>query len=792
MAALTSEHAGGFDWDDTLGTWELAAAAARSAAFDEAALASWAQSLPGLGAAMALLSLAAASEGDARPRWLAPALTALAASTRHTQDRTCLALGVRIGQCFTLADLRAGAGSAVDAWHCGALLGLHWDLQNGQTAAAALRVAWHWLDADERERCAEALVEPLPRWIELLQSGQAAVLRQSDELWSIVHRDWQPRLGAIWDVCSLDLARSVHRQLRHHFAREAMGHSNQRTCFAVMLRFASRLPPQQRRFERLTGEVWHWAFAQSSTFKPEVDELVDAAASLPEWSAAFGEQVLPLRGHGSSNAVDVLKIVARHLSPAALDQQWRQVGHFDTDWRDRARRAILAAMAGHGAQAVRRALQRADEPDLGLEHQLLDAVIAGLRGSLDAAQRNAARLALAGFRSADGRQAQLLSAIAAPLAPWSLDEVEAWAPRNSGYPSLAIGWLLPHLRAKELCDVETPWRLAIHRAIPHTDAAAEQAIRIVHAEAGFDTALAWAAAMDEAAADTQRGIDREMERDWTALAVCALSQVAADQRDVLLRVALALPPAEARAEACAALCSDDGVDAQAWAAVESALRAAVAMERENSVARILRRLHGKALQRGIEITEVNTRLLRRASDAPQRDSLWADRARALLRWADAALIERDFMPGGRLVNLESSTDRNLLRGGLAPRLLELGRVDEAMAMAAAVSEPQAWLAHVAMLEHLHDALSARRFVEAMMATTYSDLSLFAVARELQRGACHDRPAVLREICDALLDAADSDARLRLHLAVSLPLLQRLCGDEGVDAITACARGKPPR
>ena len=108
-------------------------------------------------------------------------------------------------------------------------------------------------------------------------------------------------------------------------------------------------------------------------------------------------------------------------------------------------------------------------------------------------------------------------------------------------------------------------------------------------------------------------------------------------------------------------------------------------------------------------------------------------------------------------------------------------------MAAAVSEPQAWLAHVAMLDHLHDAPTARRFVEAIMATTYSDLSLFAVARELQCGACDDRPAVLREICDALLDAADSDARLRLHLAVSLPLLQRLCGDEGVDAIAARAR-----
>lgn len=790
MAALALERGDGFDWDDTLGTWELAAAAARSAAFDDATLAHWAQSLPGLGAALALLSLAAASAGDARSRWLAPALKALVATARHTPDRSCLALGVRVAQCFALAELQAGADTAVDAWSCGAWLGFRWDLSRGETAAAALRVAWNWLDADERERCAAALVDRLPRWIEVLQSGQAAALRQADELWSIAHRDWQPRLGAIWDVCSVDLARSVHRQLRDHFASDFAHGSNQRTGFAVMLRFASRLSPDERRFERLTSDVWRWAFAQSSTYKPEVDELFDAAASLPEWSAAFGEQVLQWRGQRSRNAVDVLKIVARHLSPAELDQQWRQVGHFDTDWRDRARRAILAAMAGHGADAVRLALQRADEPDLGLEHQLLEAVLAGLRGGLDTSLRNAARLALAGFRSEDARQAQLLSALAAPLAPWSLDEIAAWVPKDSGHPSLALGWLLPHVRADELCDAETPWRLAIHRAIADTDAATEAAIRTLHAEVGLDATLAWAAAMDEAVAETYRSWrsnEREMERDWTALALCALSQVAADQRDALLRVALALPPAEARAEACAALCSDDDVDTPAWAAVDSALRAAVAMERENSVARILRRLRGKALQRGIELAEVNTRLLLRAGESRHRDSVWADRARALLHWADAALIERDFMPGGRLVDVSSSTDLNLLRGGLAPRLLELGRVDDAMRMAAAVSEPQAWLAHVAMLDHLHDAPTARRFVEAIMATTYSDLSLFAVARELQRGACDDRPAVLREICDALLDAADSDARLRLHLAVSLPLLQRLCGDEGVDAIAARAR-----
>ena len=719
------------------------------------------------------------------------------ASARQTPDRSCLALGVRVGRSIALTDLRAGAESPFDAWSFGTLLGFRWDLAQGQTAAAALRVAWPWLGEVERAHCVDALVDRLAQWIEVLRSSET--MPSSDERWSIAHRDWQPRLGAIWDVCSIDVARNVHRQLHRHFAAESAHGSNQRTCFGVMLRFASRLSPDERRFERLGAEVRYWAFGQSSTFPPEIDELYAAAAALPEWSEALGEQLPWLRAQRRGDAVRVLEVIARQLPPDALERQWLSVGDFDTDQRDRARRAILGAMAGRGEAALRQALQRAGEPDLGLEHALLDAVLDGLRGRLDAPRRRAARAALTRFRSDDARQEQLLSAIAAALGPWPLDEVEAWVPKDHGWRLLAIGWLLPQLRAAELCDAETPWRLAIRRAIPDTDAAAEAAIRIVHAEVGLDAALAWAAAMDEAVAETHRSlrsIERETDRSWTALAVCALADVAPDRRDVLLRVALALPPAEDRAEACAALCSDEGVAAQAWAAVESALCAAVAMEREHSVARILRRLRGNALQRGIEIAEVNTRLLRRdggrGAQLLRSDSMWADRARALLRWADAALLERDFMPDGQLVNVSSSTDRNLLRGGLAPRLLELGRVDDAMRMAAAVSEPQAWLVHVAMLDHLGDAPTARRFVEAMMATTYSDLSLFAVARELQRGACRVRPAVLHEICDALLGAADSDARLRLHLAVSMPLLQRLCGDEGVDVIAARARAALPR
>jgi hypothetical protein len=67
-----------------------------------------------------------------------------------------------------------------------------------------------------------------------------------------------------------------------------------------------------------------------------------------------------------------------------------------------------------------------------------------------------------------------------------------------------------------------------------------------------------------------------------------------------------------------------------------------------------------------------------------------------------------------------------------------------------------------------------------------------VARELQRGACRARPAVEREICDALLGAADGDARLRLHLAVLAPVLGRLGGDDAVSAIAAACRPAPAR
>jgi hypothetical protein len=346
MAALALERAGGFDWDDTLGTWELAAAAARSAAFDDATLASWAQSLPGLGAAIALLALAAASEGDARSRWLAPALAALPASARQTGPQ--LLFGRR-------DDLRAGAESPFDAWSFGTLLGFRWDLAQGQTAAAALRVAWPWLGEVERAHCVDALVDRLAQWIEVLRSSET--MPSSDERWSIAHRDWQPRLGAIWDVCSIDVARNVHRQLHRHFAAESAHGSNQRTCFGVMLRFASRLSPDERRFERLGAEVRYWAFGQSSTFQPEIDELYAAAAALPEWSA-LGEQLPWLRAQRRGDAVRVLEVIARQLPPDALERQWLSVGDFDTDQRDRARRAILGAMAGRGEAALRQALQR--------------------------------------------------------------------------------------------------------------------------------------------------------------------------------------------------------------------------------------------------------------------------------------------------------------------------------------------------------------------------------------------------------------------------------------------------
>lgn len=770
MAALALERNPGFDWDETLGTWQLAAAAACSAAFDERTLADWAQSLPGIGQAQALLSLAAAYPGDAGLRWLERGLAALPAAAGHATVRTRLALGVRVGP----AALHAAAG--FDAWSLGARLGFDWDptLQRHSTAAAALRVAWSALDRGERSRCASALADQVPRWIGMLQASVPHASPQ-DESWWVAHGDWHERLGAIWDVCSVELARRIQRPLRRHFARKASTGADPRTGFAAMLRFSSRLPPRERRFDGLAAKVERLSFA-ASTYWPEVRDLYDAAASLPEWQDAFAEQVHGLRARRPSEAVGVLRVVARHLRPEALERQWQAVGNFATDWREAARAALLGAMATHGELAVRRALQRADEADLGIEQRLLDAVTDGLQGRLDAPRRSAARQALAGLRDEHGLRAQLLSAIAAALSPWSLDEAEAWLPKGSGWRSLGMGWLLPHLQLQELCDAETPWRLAIDRVHPEVDASAEEAIRKVHAESGLAHALAWAAAMDEACGDARRG--------WTALAICALTGVA-EPRDGLWRVALALPDPDARAEACAALYGGDA-DPQPWAAVESALREASAMGQARSVARILERLHGAALQRGIEAAAVRTRLLPRSGS----DLTWSDRAHALMRWADAALIDRDFMPGGELARLQSSSDRNLLRAALAPRLLELGRIDDALSMAAAASDPQAWQAHVAMLGHLGDAAVARRFVEAVMRSTYSDLSLYAVARELQRGACRGRPAVLRELCDALLDAADSDARLRLHLAVLMPLLAVLCGSEGIDAVAASARGRP--
>lgn len=780
MATLAVERDVGFDWDDTLGVWHLAAAAARSGGFDESALDAWARSLQGIGAAIASFSIAAAHDGAVRSRWLESAIDALPADPGHGTARTRLALGIRIGECFALDELQCAASPAFGAWDLGTRLGFDWDatMQRTGSAAAALRIAWRWLGRSERARCAAALVAELPGWVGVLQTGvDAAGAAPSDERWSIAHGDWGPRLGALWDVCSIDLARQVFRRLRRHFETAAATGSDQRTAFTAMLRFGSRLARGERRFGRLPAESRAMAFG-TSTYAPEVRDLYAAAASLGEWREALSEQVHLLRRHSEFEAVEVLEAIAPQLPDDLLERHWQAVGGFGTDWRERTRRALLASIAARGEAAARLAIARADEPDLGVEHLLLDAVVGALRGEASATQRDDARRALGSFPADHGLRAQLLSAVAAPLAPWSLDAVDAWCPKGSDGRSLAIGWLLPHVDAAELADAETPWRLAIGRVSPDTDAAAEDAIRIVGAAGGTAAALTWAAAMDEAAGEEQRG--------WTALAICALAPTAAADRDALVGAALAIGPATARAEACAALVAVADDSPRAWAAVESALRDAAALGDARSVGRILRRLAGDALRKGIEVAEVNTRLLPRSGSV----LMWIDRARELMPWADPALVDRDFMPGGRLAELRSSTDRDLLRAALAPRLLVLGRIDDSIALAESASGAHVWRAHAAMLAHLADAQVAQRFVAAMLRHAHADLSLFAVGRELQRGACRARPAVEREICDALLDAADGDARLRLHLAVLAPVLGRLGGDDAVDAVAAACRPAP--
>jgi hypothetical protein len=197
----------------------------------------------------------------------------------------------------------------------------------------------------------------------------------------------------------------------------------------------------------------------------------------------------------------------------------------------------------------------------------------------------------------------------------------------------------------------------------------------------------------------------------------------------------------------------------------------------------LRRLSGAALRRAMDVASVDGWLRRRGSTM-----LWIDRASALMPWAEAARIDADFMPGGTLAAIDSATDRDQLRAALAPRLLELGRVDAAMSMAAAASGAHVWRAHAAMLPHLHDPALAGRFVAALRARAYADLSAFAVARELQRGVDTGAPMV-HAICDAMLEAADSDADLRLVLCVLAPLLHRL---GGADVIEGLAGGTPPR
>ncbi len=754
MAALTVQQGYEFGSDASLGAWKLAAAAGRCAELSHDRAALWAANLPGLGAPSALLGLAEQSSGQRRKVLLDRGFRALAPC--EAGARVLMALGVQIGAAFPFKEVAAAVQPAPGCMNVADRLGFA--ITDRQCGAAALRIAWRWLGRAERVAAMEHLV-----------ATAKDLLSASDRV-----NDWGLAIGAVWDVCTVADARRLFRLLRAGVAADRHHHFRERPLFEAMLRFGSRLRLTERRMTDLANETHRAAFA-GGEFAPHTRGMFAAAAALPEWRAPLSELVHGLRYTEEHQAIEVLAVIADELPANLLDDHWDAIGHFSTDWRERAMCAVLAAQAGLGKDAARQALDRAHSPDHGVEHDLLRAVLEAMQGQRDANHLLAARRALLSVAAENRLRAHLLSVLAPPLAPWPMEEVELWVPEDTDHRSWSLSVLLPQMDLVELIHTRAPARLRIE--LPYADAApVEATLRRIASANSMDTALRWAQAMADAAEDKQG--------HWRTAAVCALGPSADSDSHQQFRVLVeSIPDFHLRAVAAAALiagCSHGADRTRLWHNIEQELAESARRQDGRRIAAVLRRLSGVELRDAIELVRLDNRLLARA--AFPSGIMWVDCARHLMHWASARVIDTEFIRDGHVIRLPSGSDNDDLYAALAPRLMELGRVTFAIKLAAMATGLPRGDMYARMARLVANDQQAKSLLCAIRKSPYDQIAVFAVARTLTDAGSSLPKSSVHALCLAILSSARSDAELRLYLTAVAALMPSLTSSQAIERL----------
>jgi hypothetical protein len=796
MNEIAMEPRSAFELDTTLGAWRLAEAAASCGIIDDRRIKAWAGDLLGIGAAQALFAFAAQRNGETRI-----ALTALALEmlwrNRPSDSYTALELGKLISERFSFAEIvsaeriRRSWTRAIPQVEPGRLselegvvtqvqlpiaggdpnthnltpadMAVRLGLEDELGFAAALRAVWPWLNDAER-------TVGLDR---VRAECEANLSRLETKPW-----EYSPGLdlpcGAIADVCPGEFACRLFPLLAHAVVLANQSYcdgSQYRELMLATLRFALRLEPAERHIDELPELTLRAAFSGGS-FLPHTRMLFRALGALPEWQENLSALLLRRYRMGDFEAKEILRVTADLLPAALREDQWRALNVFPPAYRDQAMEPLLAAMARGRADETQQALSLADEPRRGPESWLLKAVLTGLLGNVEDKDREAARRALNAYADKQALRAQLLTAVAGPLKPWSLDEALKWVDGTSAR-SFSLSVLLRYFDSDTLRAPETPYALELE-ARDVDEPTVERVLRRIYEETSLDETMWWVGSMAESTNDTTGR--------WQMLAICALAGQEVTF-PTLFDIAKRIKDPVDRAVACAALLGT-GREAQEtsalWEGIEAVLIEAEGGARRHDLPRILRRLRGNDLDRAKLFAKVGAVRLRRTSYS--MESLWVDSAVELMPWADEAVIEDEFLNNGGLVKIDSDSDRDRLRAALAVRLMALGHRDFALQLAR--SAIGAWGFHADLLPGPQDETQARLFADAILNSCWRWQAVASVARRLFNLGDAVPPAVSSELCLALLEGAGGDAEYQLLLALLAPVLHRLGGSTSIEHLAA--------
>lgn len=729
MEQLALEHGYAFNWDDSLGAWRVAAAATKSG-IDHQQIRTWAAALPTVGAAVALLGYASTCPAGMRPVALAQALSAV--NSESGTPSTLLALGARIGDSFCFEEVALALGANADAYGLAHALGF--DERDPKLAAAALRVSWTWLSAEQRDVCFARILAASPPASELA----------TDEF-DLDLYDWNLGIGAIWDVCSVEQARQLFQRL-WRADDETPSASRSQSVYTIALRYASRLQRIERGVEHSPSRSLRLAFGRG-TRVPWVRAQFRAEASLPEWHASLVETILGMAN--DSNVRYVVRAVSSALSEDLLERLRFAAAEVPSHLRADFLSSVLAGLSMHGVDAAKTALQHAEQIDRGTEHRLLGFAIEAAQGRDSAQLRASGREVIHSLPPA--LRFEVLATLAPLLQPWTLDECEEWV-GGLDTRSRVLSHLLPFMEPAQIDHSEAPRRLAIEPGMAHEPSVACVIRRMFrrHSLSGLYT---WVRAMSEATGDE--------ENEWLGLAIRSLADELGDQ---LVSDALSIKEVTARAVTCAALishCTAATDRERLWSPVEAYLREAARLPLGRLIAIILRRLQPEQLTRAFEMLDLERKLLRRSTVT--EEWLWVDSAISLIPWASRELIYEEFIPRGRVVTFRSGTDSDALRAALAPRLLELGCNDLAMLCARGLRAETCVRAHVSMLKHLQDPALTVPFARAILDSGAPVMSAFAIAREMRTLSSRMPREVAYHLCCNLIAGAESEARLFMLL-----------------------------